>query len=106
MNKSGLHPLGRAVLVKPFDAVKKGGMIQLPASVKDRERLIEDRAIVVEVGSEAWVDEKCPRATPGDSVIIAKFAGYIAEGADKEIYRLINERDIFCRIDQEEQAHG
>ena len=101
-NFSGLTPLGRAVLVKPYEIKKGEGKIVLPDSVQDRTRMMEDRAIVIEAGSQAWSDEKVPRAFPGDHVIIAKFAGYIAEGDDKELYRLVNERDIFCRITPKE----
>lgn len=70
--------------------------------------MMEDRAVVVEVGASCWIDEPTPRAIPGDHVLVAKFAGYIAETLNPEdvdeqghrvLYRLINERDIFCKLE-------
>ena len=106
-NTSGLVPLGRAVLVAPYEIEKQHqGLIQLPDSVKGRDMMIEQRCTVIAVGDSAWDDEKAPRATPGDKVLVTKFAGYMAVGTlDKKQYRLINDRDIFARIDQEEE-HG
>ena len=100
-NKSGLHPVGRAVLVRPYEQKHKSGShIVIPDSIKERSMMLEDRAIVIEVGPGAWADEKVARAAPGDHVIIAKFAGYIAVGADEEKYRIVNANDIFCRVEQ------
>lgn len=99
-NTSGLTPLGRAVLIEPFEPEIRQGLIELPASVKAQMTMLEQRAVVVEAGECAWDDEKSPRAKPGDVVIVTKFAGYIAQGpADGKQYRLVNDRDIFARID-------
>ena len=58
--------------------------------------MIEQRAVVVEVGPEAWSKEKYPRAQPGDHVLVSKHAGYMALGpADGEQYRMVNGNDIF-----------
>ena len=101
-NTSGLVPLGRAVLVAPYEIELRQGLIQLPDSVKGRDMMIEQRATVIAVGDSAWDDEKAPRAKPGDKVLVTKFAGYMAVGTnDKKQYRLINDRDIFARIDAE-----
>ncbi len=102
-NNSGLVPLGRAVLVAPYEIeIARGGLIQLPDSVKGRDMMIEQRATVIAVGESAWDDEKSPRAKPGDKVLVTKFAGYMAQGtADGKQYRLINDRDIFARIEEE-----
>lgn len=101
-NKSGLKPLGHAVLVEPYEPEKKKSIIELPDSVKERTVMVETRAVVIDVGPEAWIEEKAPRAQPGDLVLIAKFAGVMAQGtADGKRYRLVNDRDIFCRITEE-----
>jgi co-chaperonin GroES (HSP10) len=64
--------------------------------------MVETRAIVIEVGPEAWKDEAKPRAEPGDKVLISKFAGVMATGtADGAKYRLINDNDIYCAIEVE-----
>jgi co-chaperonin GroES (HSP10) len=102
-NKSGLKPLGHAVLVMPYEPAKKDSVIVLPATVQERQLMVETRAIVVEAGPEAWIEEKRPRAKPGDKVLLSKFAGVLAEGtADGERYRLVNDRDIYCKIEVEQ----
>lgn len=101
MNESGLKPLGRAVLVKPYTPERRQGLIALPDEVNARLQSIDQRAIVVEVGPDAWEGET-PRAKPGDKVLIAKFSGFMAEGTkDKEQYRFVNDRDIFAAIEVE-----
>lgn len=98
-NLSGLEPLGRAVLVRMVELDEwKAVRIVIPEHVKASSATVEQRAEVVEVGDAAWEDEKAPRAAPGDKVIITKFAGYVTVGADGQVYRLVNDRDIFCRI--------
>jgi co-chaperonin GroES (HSP10) len=102
VNDSGLQPLGRAVLIKMYEPEKKAGLIHIPDQVKERTAALEQRAIVIAVGTECWSDEKTPRAAPGDAVIVTKMAGYIARGpADGELYRMVNDRDIFCKIVKE-----
>lgn len=99
MHKSGLEPLGRAVLVRMYETGVKGGMISLPESVRRSSEVMEQRAELCAIGSEAWTDETKPRAQVGDHVIVTKFAGYIVEGPlDGLLYRLVNDRDVFCRI--------
>lgn len=102
MNKSGLKPLGRAVLVKPYTPERKGGSIVLPDFVEAQESSIEQRAVIVEIGPCAWHDEPAPRAKVGDKVLVSKFAGHLARGtADNEQYRFVNDRDIFAAIEVE-----
>ena len=105
-NKSGLHPKGRAVLVKPYNPEIKRSIIELPASVTKQQDTIEQRAVVVEVGVAAWHDEIAqgygPRAIPGEHVMISGFAGVMAVGTkDGEQYRFVNDRDIFAGIEVE-----
>lgn len=103
MNKSGIRPLGRAVLVKPYTPELKESLIVLPDEALSRDQMIEQRAIVVEAGEFAWHDEPKPRATAGQKVLVSKFAGYMVKGtADNEQYRLVNDRDIFAAIEVEQ----
>jgi co-chaperonin GroES (HSP10) len=96
-NTTALKPLGRAVLVKEDNAVKSS-VIAIPDSVRANMMAVESRAIVVECGPACWPDEP-PRAKPGDTVLVAKFAGYIAtDPKSGEPYRFINDRDIFAAI--------
>ena len=101
-NTSGLKPLGRAVLVEPYEPEVKKSMIVMPDTVTERSAMVETRAIVVEVGPAAWDDEPQPRAKPGDKVLISKFAGAMATGtADGKVYRVVNDRDIYMQIETE-----
>jgi len=101
-NKSGLEPRGKAVLIQAYEPERKKGLIALPDSVQERGAMLENRAIVIALGNDAWSDEREHRAVPGDKVFVTKFAGFMAKGpADGETYRLVNDRDIFCRITEE-----
>lgn len=101
-NESGLEPAGCAVLVMPYEPELKKSVILRPEQVAERSMLVESRAIVVAVGPEAWSNESQPRAIPGDKVMITKLAGYMAKGPfDGKQYRLVNDRDIFCKIVKE-----
>lgn len=102
MNKSGLKPLGRAVLVMPYEPEIKKSIIEIPATAKERSTMVETRATVIDIGPVAWEDEPTPRARVGDKVLITKFAGAMAIGpADGKTYRLVNDRDIFAGISEE-----
>lgn len=106
-NTSGLEPAGRAVLVLPYEQKKlgAGGMIEIPEAVRRTMDSVEQRAVVIAVGESCWHDEPVPRAKPGDHVLIAKFAGFNAREdvtADGKNYRLVNDRDVFCRLKKKE----
>lgn len=106
-NLSGLEPRGVAVLIRPYEPERKGAQIVLPDSVQGRMAMVDNRAIVVAVGASAWHDEPAPRAKVGEKVLVTKFAGFMAKGPrDGEMYRLVNDRDIFCAILEEEVQNG
>jgi len=101
-NKSGLMPVGRAVLVKTYDPQTDKSIIVIPDSQKERLMSLEQRAVVVAVGNGCWPDEPA-RAKVGDRVLIAKMSGYMAKGTgDGELYRIVNDRDIFALITNED----
>lgn len=101
-NDSGLKPLGRAVLIQPYEPERKESIIVLPDEVHGRHQMIEQRAVVVEVGPTAWCDEPVPRAKVGDKVLVARYSGYMAQGTrDGKQYRFVNDRDIFAAIESE-----
>ncbi len=104
-NKSGLVPVGHAVLIKPYVPERKNALLVLPEGVRDRAAMMEHRATVVAIGPEAWRTESCPRAVVGDKVLVTKYAGFMALGpADGDIYRLVNDQDLFCRIEGEQDG--
>lgn len=105
LNESGLKPLGVAVLIRPYEPERKGGVIVVPDQIQGRMAMVDNRAVVVEVGPSAWHDEPAPRAKVGDKVLVTKFAGFMAKGPlDGETYRLVNDRDIFCAISAEKEG--
>lgn len=104
--------MGQAVLVKPYEPQIKSQIIEIPISARDRMTMAEQRAIVVEIGPEAWKDEGHPllqllgirrmRAHVGDKVMVSAYAGQLCVGPlDGEQYRTVNGRDIFLRITDE-----
>lgn len=98
-NTSGLYPAGRAILIKPYKPERKKSAIVIPEEYEDRHNTIEQRAVVVAIGPNAWHDEPQPRAKVGDKVLVSKLSGYMAEGPlDQEKYRFVNDRDIFALI--------
>lgn len=106
-NTSGLEPRGVAVLIKQYEPERRSARIVLPDSVQGRQSMVDIRATVVAVGPNAWHDEPTPRAAVGDRVLVTQFAGMMAKGpADGQMYRLVNDRDIFCAITHEEVDNG
>lgn len=102
VNKSGLVPKGRVVLVEPYELERKKGMIVLTEQAKSRGAMLEQRAIVVAIGPGAWADEKEPRAVIGEKVFVSGFAGFMVVGpADGKQYRAVNCNDIFLGISEE-----
>lgn len=102
VNRSGLTPLGKAILVEPYEPEIKRGSIVIPETVSERTMQVEMRATVLAVGPAAWNDEPEARAKPGDKVLVAKYAGVIVKGtADGKLYRVCNANDVFLRIDSE-----
>ena len=105
-NVSGLKPLGYSVLVEPYepDTMTKGGIL-IPQNKRDSMLMLDQRAVVVEVGPMAWSDEKAPRAEPGDKVMVSRMAGNMIQGtADGKQYRMVLDRDIFAGIETEGAA--
>ena len=101
-NTSGLKPLGRAVLMQPYEVegVTSGGLI-LPESVRVKDQLAEQRAVVVEIGPNAWPGEP-PRCKVGDKILFSKWSGHQCVGPeDGQVYRVVNDNDIFMAITSE-----
>lgn len=103
-NESGLHPQGVAVLVYAWEPELLSTILAIPDSVREGLQVLENRVTVIEVGPHAWADEPIPRARVGDVVLIQKHSGFAASGADGKLYKMVNCRDIFCKIDTEKFA--
>ena len=101
-NESGLKPLGKAVLVIPYEPEIQKSVIAIPDNVRQNTMTLETRGIVLECGSACWDDEADPRARVGDKVLLSRLAGVMARGTrDGKMYRLVNDRDVFCAIEVE-----
>lgn len=108
-NKSGLHPLGRALLVRPYEPAKKDSVIILAESVKTNMQTVDQRAVVIEVGPAAFSEEiesgHGPRCVPGDHVLVAAYSGFMARGIHDDVqYRYVNDRDVFAQLESEEET--
>ena len=100
-NQTGLVPLGRAVLVRPYEPEFAKSVIVRPDAVSERSMMVEMRAVVLDIGPSAWTSEPA-RAKVGDKVLVAKYAGVICKSPlTGELLRVVNDNDIFLRIDAE-----
>ena len=94
INESGLKPLGRAVLVKPYEPERASSLIVMPDSVEANQLMLEQRVVVVEVGPNCWHNEPQPRAKVGDKVLYGKYSGTEVT-INGEEYLIMRESDIF-----------
>ncbi len=107
-NTSGFEPSGVAVLLQPYDPSMKKSAIEIPAHVQAQVDTRNTRAVVIALGPLVWMEEKdeagrrVMRANVGDKVLVTNMAGTMVIGpADGKQYRMVNDRDIFCRIVKE-----
>lgn len=107
-NPAGVLPVEFKVLVKPSEVevdpvlaqAKKRG-IQLPPEVLEREFAAQIVAELIAVGGNAFEDWKPPIPQPGQTVLIAKYAGIVLKGADGLEYRMLNDKDLSGIITKE-----
>lgn len=105
-NNSGLRPVGRSVLIEPYEPEFKTTLIKIPQTISDRARLVETRGIVVAIGPDAWCSDpskhETPRAKVGDKVLMTSYCGSFVLGTkDQKTYRMVRDDDIYCQIDVE-----
>jgi co-chaperonin GroES (HSP10) len=98
LNKSGKRPLGRAVML--LQSKPKAGRFVLPKEVEQTMVMQDQYAVVVEIGPLAWMDEPTPRCKVGDKVVFSKYAGFAVPGDDEQVYRCVNDRDIFMSVEE------
>jgi len=100
-NTSGIIPVGRKVLVKPDDVEEKtSGGLFLPDTVRDKERMAQVKATLIDAGGNAFEDLNDPLPEPGQRVYVAKYAGIRIDGEDGEWYQLIYDEDIAAIIEE------
>lgn len=106
INSSGLHPLGRAVLLWPLETGLKTQKIQLPETVKQRQLVLDTVAWVVELGADCDQDPGGLRCKVGDPVIVAALSGSMREGKDGVVYRFVRHLDIYGLVDLDHPLLG
>jgi chaperonin GroES len=99
-------PQGHRVLVRPDkkEEKTKGGII-LAETIRQNEELAGIFGTVVAIGPTAWMafDDGRAWAKVGDKVVYSKYGGLVLEDPDtKELFRLLNDEDIYCTIESEE----
>jgi len=110
VNTSGLHPVGHALLLRPYEPEFKASALVIPETVLRRTAMVEMRTTVIAVGPQAWRQEAklfglwpCPRARVGDRVIVSMYCGAIVQGpADGQQYRYVNDEDVYGVIVDED----
>ena len=115
-NKSGFHPSGDRVLVKPDKVEETIGEMKLivPETIRDNMSGSQTLGYLVEVGPDAWTHfvERTeggrtirgfsePFAEVGDRVMFAIYGGMEFEGLDGDLYRILNDVDITGTCDDE-----
>jgi len=77
---------------------KTAGGIIIPDQAHDQQQYAQMEGILVAASPLAFTYDEWPEgAEPpkvGDKVLFAKYSGARVEGADKETYRLVNDKDI------------
>jgi len=100
MNKSGAHPIGNKVLVKPDKVAEKvGSIITGTADEHERQQLAAESGVLIEVGSEAfrWAGDhkwEGKKPQPGDRVFFARYSGTQVPGADGDLYFFMADQSI------------
>lgn len=103
----GLRPTGFNILVGLPPAEGKIGSIIIPTGVGERERMGQVRGRIVAMSPAAFDFADFPEETRpqvGNAVVFAKFSGIVTEGADKQEYRLLLDKDICAVIEEKTDA--
>jgi co-chaperonin GroES (HSP10) len=81
--------------------MKTSGGILIPEQIAEKEEMKGIVATVVSVGPSAWADQTVGGkwASPGDKVMIAKFAGQIWKNKGIK-YRVINDLDVIAVLNE------
>lgn len=115
-NKSGIHPCGDRVLIKPDEIEEKteGGII-IPNTVSELHAMAQSIGTFVAAGPDAYTDSVVRDrqgqvierrgfsqsfAKPGDRVAFAKYGGLQVTGKDGQTYRLMNDVDITAVVEE------
>ena len=99
LNTSGIHPCGRAVLLRAVELEERmTGTIVVPEEVRRSSAASDAEGVCVEIGPDAWKDET-PRCTVGDRVAFTLYSGGLRKGKDGKRYRLVKADSIYAVIE-------
>ena len=103
-------PIGEKLVVKPFksERVTQGGIV-IPEPEASKRDLAGVKAKIISVGPLAFADERryekefglsdVPKPNPGDTILMAKYAGYEVEEGDEK-YRVIADSDVTAVLEE------
>jgi len=101
-NHSGITPLDNKVLVlmDQHAEVSSGGIV-IPEDVRSRQSMASETGVIVSLGAMAfafsdegdrhWLSKK---PSPGDRVVVERYAGRVVQGRDGQEYRLVSQMSI------------
>jgi len=123
-NESGIHPILNRVVVRPdvIEEKTEGGIV-VPDSVADQHQMAQATGTLIAVGPDAYIHSRTevhrvidntmrlmelrisgydPSKTPkpGDRIQFAKYGGLVNIGKDGDEYRVLNDEDITCLVDE------
>lgn len=116
MNKSGIHPSGDRVLIRPdeIEEVTAGGIV-IPGTVGELHAMAQSIGTFIEAGPDAYIDHvekdaegritkivgyKGHFAKPGDRIAFAKYGGIQVIGKDSVSYRVMNDVDVTAVVEE------
>ena len=107
-NKSGIRELCEykcLVLPDPVEETAPGGRIIKPQIVIDYEKYRTCKATFILAARAAFQDfgkgeNKSYIPQPGDRVYVSVAAGMLHEGPDRQLYRLVNDKDVVGQLDE------
>ena len=103
-NPASLVPLEFRVIVKVGKIEEKIGNLILPDSVRDKDVHHQCEAVFIRGADLAFTDasgHKLPRSPQaGEKVVFAKYAGLPFKDKDNNLYRIANDKDIACVIEE------
>lgn len=116
MNKSGIHPSGDRVLIRPdeIEEVTAGGIV-IPGTVGELHAMAQSIGTFIEAGPDAYIDHvekdaegritkivgyKGHFAKPGDRIAFAKYGGIQVIGKDAVSYRVMNDVDVTAVVEE------
>lgn len=101
-NTSNWKPVGDRVLVRPDKAasINTGG-VHIPDDLVSRMNMASTTGVIIELGDDAfkWNSDRTRRfegniPTPGQRVVFVKYAGVEIIGADGDVYRMMDDKEI------------